>query len=139
MTEPEIDDFFITLRQDGDGGKHLYFVSRGRGVLAGFPFWDHADRDLRHFTLEDVPFGTEERPFQDEDESWRILIFQRDQQVVVWEGDDPSSEIYSRTFQLDADRYWSAWSEVIAEFHPVQSLEEVLASRALAEDTTPPS
>ena len=139
MNEPLIDDLSIALREDGDGGKHVYFLSRSRGVLAGFPFWDHADRDLRHFTLEDVPFGSEERPYQDADEGWRVVIFQRGAQVHVWEGDHPASEHYPRTFRVDAERYWAAWSEVIAEFHPAMSLDEVLESRALPVDDTLPS
>jgi hypothetical protein len=139
MTDPLIDDFSIVLREDGEGGKHLYFFSRKKGVLAGFPFWDHADRDLRHFTLEDVPFGSEERAYEEADEGWRIVIFQRGSEVHVWEGDDPAREEYARTFRVDADRWWSAWSEVIAEFHPALSLDEVLGSRELPDDETLPS
>ena len=139
MNDLLIDDFSIALREDGDGGMHVYFLSRARGVLAGFPYWDHADRDLRHFTLEDVPFGPEERPYEDADEGWRIVVFQRGSLVHVWEGDDPSSEDYSRRFAVDFDRYWAAWSEVIAAFHPVFSLEDVLESRALPLDESLPS
>lgn len=139
MNEPLIDDFFIALREDGEGGRHLYFLSRTKGVLAAFPFWDHADRDLRHFTLEDVPFGREERPYEDADEGWRIAIFQRGGQVHVWEGDDLSVERYARTFRVDADRYWEAWSEVIAAYHPAMSLDELPEGRASPGDESLPS
>lgn len=139
MMDPLVDDFFIALREDGDGGKHLYFLSRSRGVLAGFPCWDHADRDLRHFTLDDVPFGTEERPYEDSDEGWRIVLFQRGREVHVWESDDPATDEYHRRFSVDAERYWAAWSEVIATFHPALSIEEVLASRQAGPDDSLPS
>ena len=139
MNDLRIDDFSIALREDGEGGRHVYFVSRARGVLAGFPYWDHADRDLRHFSLEDVPFGPEERPYEDADEGWRIVVFQRGTQVHVWEGDDPSSEKYQRRFVVEADRYWAAWSEVITAFHPALSLDEVLESRALSPGDVLPS
>jgi hypothetical protein len=55
------------LREELEGGLHIAMMSRTRGHLAGFPAWDHADRDLRHFT--DIPLGTEEEPFEDADEA----------------------------------------------------------------------
>lgn len=71
---PSITDFYLTLREHPEGGLHIEMMSRTRGHLAGFPAWDHADRDLRHFTHDDIPIGTDDEPFEDADEAWRIVI-----------------------------------------------------------------
>jgi len=52
---PVIPDFTIELRESEDSGQHVHFVSPTRGELAGFPYWDNAERDMRHFSPEDVP------------------------------------------------------------------------------------
>ena len=55
---PDITDFAVTLVDAGEAGKHIEMTSASRGRLAGFPVWDHAARDLRHFVASDVPLGT---------------------------------------------------------------------------------
>ena len=45
---PRVTDFYLTLVDYPEGGLHIEMLSRTRGHLAGFPAWDHADRDLRH-------------------------------------------------------------------------------------------
>ena len=102
-------------------------MSRARGHLAGFPAWDHADRDLRHFTPDDIPLGTEDEPFEDADDAWRIMIFTRDTEVVVLEGDAPHGEL-TRRYRIPRDQYLAAWEELIRQYHPAQSLDDVLGS-----------
>lgn len=113
-----VDDFFLTLRAEGEGGLHIEMMSRSQGRLAGFPFWDHADRDLRHFTMEDVPLGSESEPYTDVDEGWRITISQRGGDVVVIEDD--------REFAVPLTTYLAAWDTLIRRFNPVTSLEDAL-------------
>jgi hypothetical protein len=113
-----IDDFFLTLREEGEGGMHIEMMSRAHGRIAGFPFWDHADRDLRHFTMEDVPYGSEAAPYVDIDENWRITIFERGDIVVINEN--------GREWEIPADRYLAAWDTLMRRFNPVTSLEDAL-------------
>jgi hypothetical protein len=122
---PPITDFFLTLREEGEGGLHIEMMSRTRGPLAGFPAWDHADRDLRHFTLDDIPFGTEDEPFEDADESWRLVILARGKDVFILEGDAPRGAL-TRRYRVPREQYLAAWEELIREYHPARSLEEVL-------------
>jgi hypothetical protein len=122
-----ITDFSLTLREEGEGGLHIQLLSRTRGRLAGFPAWDHADRDLRHFTPADIPLGTEEEPFEDADESWRIVILARGADVIILEGDAPRGEL-TRRYRIPREQYLAAWDDLIREYHPARSLEDVLAS-----------
>src|SRR5689334_14264607 len=69
---PTIADFAIELRESEETGQHVYFVSPSRGELAGFPYWDNAERDFRHFVAEDVPLGSIAEPVDDADEDWQI-------------------------------------------------------------------
>ena len=71
---PRIGDFSLALTEESEGGLHIRMMSRSRGHLAGFPAWDHADRDLRHFTHDDIPLGDEEEPYLDAADAWRIVI-----------------------------------------------------------------
>jgi hypothetical protein len=122
-----ITDFSLTLREEGEGGLHIEMMSRTRGHLAGFPAWDHADRDLRHFTPADIPLGTEEEPFEDADESWRIVILARGPEVFILEGDAPHGAL-TRRYRIPRDHYLAAWDALIRQYHPARSLEDVLAS-----------
>jgi hypothetical protein len=119
---PIVDDFALTLSDTHDGGKHVDMVSALLGRLAGFPAWDHADRDLRHFTLEDVPLGSIDEPYDDRDEAWRLLIFEREAFVYVLEGRTPSATEFEVWFRVPAARYTQAWEALIDTFNPAVGL-----------------
>lgn len=122
---PPISDFYLTLRDEPEGGLHIRMMSRTRGDLAGFPAWDHADRDLRHFTPADIPLGTEDEPFEDADEAWRIMILAVETDVVILEGDAPRGAL-TRRYRIAREQYLAAWEELIREYHPAKSIEDVL-------------
>jgi hypothetical protein len=124
---PRISDFYLTLRDEPEGGLHIEMLSRTRGHLAGFPAWDHADRDLRHFTPDDIPLGTEEEPFEDADEAWRITILAVANDVFILEGDSPRGA-FTRRYRVPRKQYLGGWEELIREYHPAKSLEDVLGS-----------
>ena len=124
---PRISDFYLTLRDQPEGGLHIEMMSRKHGHLAGFPAWDDADRDLRHFTPDDIPLGTDEEPFEDADEAWRIVIVEQGKDVFILEGDAPRGEL-TRRYRVPREQYLAAWEELIARYHPARSLEEVLGS-----------
>jgi hypothetical protein len=134
---PAVDDFMIDLEPSEDGGPHLAFKSRSAGRLAGFPAWDHADRDLRHFTPIDVPFGTATEPYDDRDEGWRIAIFEHDGYVYVLEADDANATEAARFFRVPRDRYIEAWAAIILAFNPLTTLDE--ESESESESQSEPS
>ncbi|HUP50494.1 MAG TPA: hypothetical protein VNA04_17095 [Thermoanaerobaculia bacterium] len=119
---PLIADFAVTLRDSHEGGRHVELTSAGRGRLAGFPAWDHADRDLRHFTPADVPLGTIDQPFDDAGEQWRILIFEHGRHVYVLEGSSPRAEEFGVFFRIPRDRYLAAWAALIDAYNPITPL-----------------
>ena len=116
---PVIDDFLVHVSAG------LEFRSARRGRLAGFPAWEHAERDLRHFDANDVPLGTLGEPFEDADEDWRIVIFEHRGHVYVLEGDSPAAEEFDVGFRVPRDRYLEAWAVVIDSFNPIMPLDEV--------------
>jgi hypothetical protein len=120
-----ITDFYLTLDEEPEGGLHIAMMSRTRGRLASFPAWDHADRDLRHFTHDDIPLGTEEEPYEDADEAWRITILADRNDVFILEGDAPGAPL-TRSYRIPRVQYLGAWEDLIREYHPAKSLEEVL-------------
>jgi hypothetical protein len=124
---PCVTDFYLTLREHSEGGLHIEMMSRTRGPLAGFPAWDHADRDLRHFTPDDIPLGTDDEPFQDADEAWRIVILAQGKDVFILEGDAPRGPL-TRRYRIPRDQYLAAWDALIREYHPARSLEDVLGA-----------
>ncbi|MEA2417210.1 MAG: hypothetical protein QOI58_3867 [Thermoanaerobaculia bacterium] len=124
---PRVTDFYLTLNEYPEGGLHIAMMSRTRGHLAGFPAWDHADRDLRHFTHDDIPLGTDDEPFEDADEAWRIVILALEKDVFILEGDAPRGPL-TRRYRIPRDQYLAAWDALIREYHPARSLEDVLGA-----------
>ena len=123
-----INDFAIELRELEDCGKILHFVSESHGELAWFPAWEHADRDLRHFVASDVPLGSIDTPYDDNDEGWRIVIFEHGGYVYIFEDDRPNGERFPRRFRVPRDRYFFAWAAVINEFNPLVSLDDLFTN-----------
>ena len=117
---PVIPDFAVELRESDDNGQHVYFVSVKAGELAGFPYWDNAERDMRHFSAEDVPLGSLDEPVDDADEDWQIVIFEHRGFVYVMEGSQPHATDFDVWFRVPTDRYLAAWAAVIDQFNPIE-------------------
>lgn len=121
MRRPELDDFPIVrdfavgLEDSDEGGRHIVFTSGGMR-LAGFPAWDHADRDLRHFTPSDVPIGSVDEPYEDVDEGWRMAIFEQGGFVYVIENET--------RFRVPTERYLQGWAAIIDAHNPITPLDE---------------
>ncbi len=107
-----VDDFIVRL----NGDRFIEMVSASQGRLAWFPAWEHADRDLRHFIAADVPFGTPDAPYVDEDEAWGIRIFEENGWVYVNEN--------GATFRVPRERYFHAWAALIDQFNPIVPLHD---------------
>lgn len=118
---PTIHDFIVRLIDSSAGGKHIELASESRGRLAGFPAWDHADRDLRHFIPSDIPVGTREEPYEDRDEDWQIAIFEHAGWVYVAEGAAEGTT----AFRVKADVYGKAWLTLIQRFNPAIPLDDL--------------
>jgi hypothetical protein len=123
---PVIPDFAIRLVDTAEGGRHVEYFSVRQGRLAGFPAWDHADRDLRHFIPSDVPIGTSENPYEDRDEGWRIVIFENGGYVHILEADDVTADEFPRFFRIPRESYLASWAVLLHEFNPLISLEDLL-------------
>jgi hypothetical protein len=121
---PLVSDFAVVLRDSDDGGMHVEFFSASRGTIARFPEWDHADRDLRHFTPMDVPLGPVEAPYDDRGEAWRIVIVDEGSHVRVAEYDFPRASEPVREFTVPRERYIAAWAALIAQSNPIVSLDD---------------
>jgi len=119
---PMVKDFAIELRESEKLGQHVYYVSPTRGELAGFPYWDNAERDMRHFTAEEVPLGSIEEPVEDADEDWQIVMFENAGFVYVLEGAAPHTTTFDVWFRVPRDRYITEWARVIDQFNPVEPL-----------------
>jgi len=94
----------------------------GRRV-AHFPAWEHADRDLRHFTMIDIPTGTADLPFDESDEGWRIVIYEDGDSVHILEGDDPHDDELPRRTRVPRDEYFAAWEFLIDAFNPIEPVD----------------
>jgi hypothetical protein len=115
-----VDDFTIRLIESDDAGKQLEYAGGGER-LAGFPAWEHADRDLRHFIHSDIPVGTREEPYEDRDEEWQIAIFEHAGWVYIAERDGKTTA----AFRVKTERYMAAWRALIDRFNPNVGLEDL--------------
>ncbi|HYS55446.1 MAG TPA: hypothetical protein VER58_16940 [Thermoanaerobaculia bacterium] len=119
---PVVPDFTIELRDSEEFGQHVYYVSPWRGELAGFPYWNNAERDMRHLVAEDVPLGSVGEPVDDADADWQIVIFEHRGFVYVLEGAAPRTQRFEVWFRVPRDRYIAEWARVISEFNPIEPL-----------------
>lgn len=110
-----VDDFSVILVDTEESGQQLEYRSAARGRLAGFPAWEHVDRDLRHFIADDIPNGTRDEPYRDVDEGWDITIFEDDGWVYVREN--------GQEFRVNADEYRRVWNALIDEFNPIEGFD----------------
>ncbi len=117
---PTISDFAIELRDSAELGQHIYYVSPARGELAGFPYWDNVERDMRHFVAEDVPLGNLVEPVDDADVDWQIVIFEHAGFVYVMEGSSPKATAFEVWFRVPSERYIAEWARVIDQFNPIE-------------------
>jgi len=127
-TVEEIDDFAIELREMEDCGKIVHYISASLGELVWFPAWEHADRDLRHFVAGDVPLGTIDVPFEDNDEGWRIVIFEEGGFVYIFEDDRPTGTRFPRRFRVPKNLYFFAWAALIGQYNPMVSVDDLFTS-----------
>ncbi|HKR66995.1 MAG TPA: hypothetical protein VJZ00_24925 [Thermoanaerobaculia bacterium] len=105
---PTIEDFLVRVNEE----RLIEFASASRGRLAGFPAWENADRDLRHFIPADVPLGTFDKPYEDVDEDWSISIFEQSGWVYVDE-----NEV---RFRVPTQTYLEAWAALIDKHNPIE-------------------
>jgi hypothetical protein len=106
----------VILVDTEESGQQIEYRSVSGGRLAGFPAWEHVDRDLRHFISEDIPQGTREEPYEDRDEGWHIVIFEEEGWMYVEENGVP--------FRVRADEYLRQWNALIDDFNPAGPLAE---------------
>lgn len=122
-----VEDFAVELRDMEDAGKIVHYTSGRFGELAWFPAWEHADRDMRHFTASDVPFGSRDEPYDDADEGWRIVIFEQGGYVYILEDDRPKGTRFPRRWRVERDQYFRAWALVLHFYNapvPLDDIEE---------------
>jgi hypothetical protein len=117
---PVADNFQVELLD-----RHLELTGNNRRI-AWFPAWENADRDLRHFVPSDVPLGTLDEPFTDEDEAWSIRIFEHAGWIYILEADQPHATEFPRRWRVRREQYLEAWARVISRFNPVLDLDDLL-------------
>lgn len=120
---PLVRSFAVELRELEDLGKIVHFVSPEGGELAWFPAWEHAERDLPHMNAVDVPLGTLEDPYDDRDEGWRIVIFEHEGFVYVFEDDRPDGTRFPRRYRMPRDQYLMGWALLMDASNPITPLE----------------
>jgi|GEM_PF-5478009 len=131
-----VEDFIVRLRQTRRFGKHVVLASAEHGDLAGFPWWDHAEADLRKWEIGDIPGGTAGSRFSDLDQGWIIEIWQREEEgeeyVFVKTDNDPSWSEFPTRFRVRKSVYVEAWRRALAEARGIsdttKSLQEALAN-----------
>lgn len=111
---PVAEDFAIELFPDPSvQGYALRFVDSGLDSAVEFPWWTNVERDLRTWSISDVPAGTVDGPYTDAEQSWEILLWQAGDWIFIMEGDGEAE--FSVWFRVQSNRYYSEWKRVINE------------------------
>ncbi len=74
---PFVDDFEVILDDSyKPSGYHIQFVSKKRGYLAGFPWWNHVELDLYREGFA-IPLD-----FEDFEQSWKSQFWRMESERV---------------------------------------------------------
>jgi len=85
--------------------------------MAGFPWWDHAEKDVKAKGIKcAVTPGLPSCPWEDTEESWTIYIFEHNAFVYVFEADVVAATQCGRYFKVAKDKYWAAWEALVAQY-----------------------
>ncbi|MDR6551831.1 hypothetical protein J2736_003020 [Paenibacillus qinlingensis] len=94
-------------------GKHLYYFSNERGFLSSFPWWDHEDKQIASYSVEDIPLGTLSKPYNDCEQSWQIIIFKKRNYVCILQGDEPTCTNFNAWYKVRIEDYLDNWNILI--------------------------
>lgn len=84
---PVINDFEIRLyNQRGRLGWHLKYYSDSLGILSSFPWWDNVYKDLIGMTIDEIPIGSIDNPYDDLEQGWQLVIWQKRNYIYIIEG-----------------------------------------------------
>ncbi|KAF5051701.1 hypothetical protein DSECCO2_416270 [anaerobic digester metagenome] len=115
---PLIDDFQITLKGSRNWGMHLYYFNNSLNrKIASFPWWDNAEKDISIMCISDIPLGTLRNPFNDCEQSWQILIWEKRDYVYIMQGDDPCCTEFPIWFRVRKEKYLAEWEKLLTNFH----------------------
>ena len=111
----ECRDFFVSLVESDLYGIQMEFCDGALGKTAGFQFWFGIDKKYENAGQDDIPCGTEEKPFENTEDLWRIMIFRRnDGYVYILESSDATQEEFCRASRVSEKAYIAAWREFFA-------------------------
>jgi hypothetical protein len=63
-------------------------------------------------------------PWEDADDTWRIVLFEHRGNVYILEADNPKATDCPRFFRVPTDRYLKAWALLVDVFNPIKALDE---------------
>ncbi len=111
---PVVEGFAVRLVDQGYYGMlPRFFDGTGRD-LGGFAWGNWMDVQMRFWTADDIPVGTVEKPFYDDEEGWWLKIRSDDGFVFVLEGEHDRDPVQIR-FRVPRDEYFDAWLNAIGE------------------------
>lgn len=116
-TFPVIDDFEIKTIETGSLGVHIYFYSLKLGILSSFPWWDHAEHDIKKMSIEHIPLGSTENIYDDLEQGWQILIWEEKEYIYIMEGDEPCCQEFRTWFKVNKNNYILEWQKLIDLFN----------------------
>jgi len=115
---PIIDDFKILLTDHKRKmGIHIRYQSTSLGILSSFPWWDNVDKDLVGMTIDRVPLGSINQPYDDLEQGWQLVIWEKKDYVYIIEGSEPCCWEFDCWYRVDKRTYISEWERILSLFH----------------------
>jgi hypothetical protein len=113
---PLIPDFKVEVGGRNEQFAWVDYVSDSLGLLSRLMNWDNADERFSTVSMEEVPLGSLDKPWNDIEQGFELDIWEKDGFVYVILGDEPCTNKFEVWYRVKKEDYVKAWEEILARY-----------------------
>ncbi len=113
---PLITDFKVEIGGRNEQFAWVDYVSDSLGLLSRLMNWDNAYERLPKMSMEEIPLGSIDKPWNDIEQGFELDIWEKDGFVYVILGDEPCTNKFEVWYRIKKEDYVKAREEILARY-----------------------